>query len=446
MKLIKKLICLTMCLGIIVGALSLTACGDNKKNEGTPGEITVAVMNNSNEVTSANLFKQAYLKKYPDRKVNIVKITDTIDNWIVTQKRADNIPDIIQVYDYSAGYWTANNLYYPISDLMTRDGLNEADYFDAIMDIAKSGSDGKVYWAPRDYNKTVVAYNTDIFAAAGVAEPTDDWTWTDFVNTCRQLKANEAAIKAATGQTVFYPVDANLNWEAVYYPAIKSYGGDIIDKEAGTAIKNKDAFVKGVTKLLDLADEGLSKPPSEDTVPFSNLQCAMQICVRPDTVSYANNLRKSDGTVPMDFVSMPAYDDAEVTTSYIGMGCTGYGITTSCSEANREYAWDFLKIILTEEGQNLFSSTGAGFPVIKSMAYDENAVYRSFIPGANHEAFYKFPERDLPMNYLAGFKPKAHLDIREVLTDTMLKGAYRADNRSAFYTELEARLNNAIGR
>lgn len=441
MKKVKRILCLIMSLFVIAGAAGLVACGGGN----TAGEITVAVMNNSNEVKAINDFKTAYLKKYPDRKVKIVKITNTLDNWIVTQKNANNLPDIIQVYDYSCCYWTANDLFVPISDYMTRDGLNESDYFDAIVDIAKSGSDGKMYWAPRDYNKVVVAYNKDIFDVAGVSYPSDDWTWTQFLSVCEQLNAKASQIKASTNQTVFYPVDANLNWEAVYYPAIKSYGGEIIDKENGTAIKNKDAFVKGVTKLLDLADNGLSKPPSEDTVPFANSQCAMQFCVRPDIVSYANNLMKSDGTVPMDFASMPKYDDEEVTTSYIGMGCTGYGITTSCDEENLDYAWDFLKLILSEEGQELFSATGSGFPVIKSMAEDKNATYRDFIPGANHDAFYKFQERDLPMNYLAGFKPRAHLDIRQVLTDTMLKGAYRATDRTVFFNDLEARLNNAIG-
>ena len=452
MKKISKLICLIMSLFVVTGAIGLTACGGGSSE----GEITVAVMNNSNEVRAANDFKAAYVAKYPDRKVKIVKITNTLDNWIVTQKNANNLPDIIQVYDYSCGYWTANNLFKPISDFMTRDGIDEADYFESILEIAKSGSDGKIYWAPRDYNKTVVAYNKDIFDAANVSYPTDTWTWTDFLNICAQLKSKESQIKAFTGETTFYPIDANLNWEAIYYPAIKSYGGDIIDKDAGTAIKNKTAFVKGITKLLDLADEGISKPPSEDTVPFANLQCAMQFCVRPDIVSYANNLKKPDGTVPMDFAAMPAYDDEEVTTSYIGMGCTGYGITTSCSQENLDFAWDFLKLIITEEGQELFSATGSGFPVLKGMASDPNATYRKYIPGANHDAFSKFPERDLPMNYLAGFKPQAHLDIRQVLTDTMLKGAYRAgadasskterdQQRNAFYVQLEDRLNNAIG-
>lgn len=444
MKVVKKLLVIAVMLVTLIMPVGFSACGGGGTN--SKSEITIGVMNNSNEVRAINEFKSAYMKKYDGRSVNIVKITGTLDNWIIKQQNAGELPDIIQVYDYSCGYWTNKNLFYPISDLMARDGISEDDYFSSIMDIAKSGGDGKVYWAPRDYNKTVIAYNKDMFDIAGVEYPDDDWTWTDFVATCNALSAKAGEIKSAMNQTVFYAVDGNLNWEAVYYPAIKSYGGDIIDKENGTAMKNKDAFVKGVSKLLALADDGLAKPPSEDTVPFSNRQCAMQICVRPDIVSYVNNLKKSDGSVPIDFVSMPAYDDPDVDISYIGMGCTGYGITTNCSEEKLDLAWDFIKLIITEEGQELFSSTGSGFPVLTEMAFDDNATYRKYIPGANHDAFYKFPERDLPMNYLAGFKPEAHLDIRQVLTDSMLKGAYRAEDRTAFYNELEARLNNAIGK
>ena len=444
MKRLKMMVCFAVAAVLACACMGLAGCGIGGTT--ADNEITVAVINNSSEVTTANQFKAAYQKKYPNRKVSIVRITGGLDNWIVKQKQARSLPDIIQVYDYSAAYWTAQNLYYPISDLMAKDGLKESDYFEAIIDIAKSGDDGKVYWAPRDYNKTVIAYNKDIFDAAQVSYPTDTWTWTDFLNTCNALKEKANAIKSAMAQTVFYPISANLNWEAVYYPAIKSYGGDIIDKDAGKAMKNKDAFIKGVSALLALADEGLALPPTQDTVPFANKQCAMQICVRPDIVSYANNLRKSDGSVPMDFVAMPSYDDPDVETSYIGLGCTGYGITTGCTSAKREMAWDFLKLVMTEEGQESFCATGSGFPVLVAMAEDENATYRSYLPGANHDAFYKFPERDLPMNYLAGFKPSAHLYIRQVLTDTMLKQAYSASDRTAFFNELESRLNNAIGR
>ena len=444
MKKFNVIACFAVAAVLVCSCMGLAGCGIGGTAAGN--EITVAVINNSSEVTTVNQFKSIYQQKYPGRKVTIVRISGGTDNWIVKQKQGNNLPDVIQVYDYSAAYWTANNLFYPISDYMQRDAVKESDYFEAIMDIAKSGSDGKVYWAPRDYNKTVIAYNKDIFDVAGVAYPSDDWTWTDFLNTCNALNDKAKEIKSAMAQTVFYPVDANLNWEAVYYPAIKSYGGDIIDKQASKAMENKDAFIKGVSKLLALADNGLAKPPSNDNVPFVNRQCAMQICVRPDIVSYANNLKKPDGSVPLDFASMPTYDDPEVTTSYIGLGCTGYGITSSCAASKREMAWDFLKLVMTEEGQESFSATGSGFPVLVSMAEDENATYRNYLPGANHDAFYKFSERDLPMNYLAGFKPSSHLNIRQVLTDTMLKAAYSASDRTAFFNDLENRLNNAIGK
>jgi multiple sugar transport system substrate-binding protein len=46
--------------------------------------------------------------------------------------------------------------------------------------------DGQTYGIPKDFNSLGLFYNKDLFAAAGLGEPTDDWTWDD-------LKAAAAA-------------------------------------------------------------------------------------------------------------------------------------------------------------------------------------------------------------------------------------------------------------
>lgn len=440
MKILKKILCLTLAIAVSAGCALLAGCG--RKDD--PNTITIGVANNTSEINIINTFRQAYMKANPGKNIEIVRITGSFDNALVKLNNSKDLPDIVQVYDFSAEYWTDAGIFYPISDLMARDGLKEADYFDSVVSLAKSGTDGKMYWAPRDYNKVVVCYNKAIFDAAGLAYPTDEWTWTEFEQTCRNLAAKSDEIMAVTGQQIFYPVDMNLNWASVYYPAIRSYGSDLFDKTAGTAIPDQAGVKTALDRLLSLADEGLAVSPSETGSSFPAKQCAMYFTVRPNIVSFANSLTDADGKATIDFASVPAFDGQGVETSYIGMGCTGYAITSQCSEEKREDAWNFLKFIMTEAGQNAFCASGAGVPILKEMAEDENATFRKYLPDANHDAFIQYSARDLPMNYMSGLNPKKHLAIRSVLVDELTKNYFAASDRLEYLSELKEKLENAL--
>ena len=244
---------------------------------------------------------------------------------------------------------------------------------------------------------------------------------------------------------MFYPVDANLNFEAVYYPAIRSFGGDIYDTAAGSAFKNEQGVKRGLTELYNLVDKGYSVAPGQSGTAFSVKEAAMYFCVRPNIVSAATHLRKPDGTSPIDFVTMPTFTDNE--KSYVGMGCTGYGITVSCPENKRELAWEFLKFVMSEEGQTLLSSSGSGFPMRKDML-NEEAAFNDFLPEADHSAFYTDPSGsknvDVAMNFLKGFRVQKHNAIYSVIKDNLMTSLCNQNNSDSYYNTLKSRFNGAI--
>lgn len=101
-----------------------------------------------------------------------------------------------------------------------------------------------------------------------------------------------------------------------------------------------------------------------------------------------------NATFEVDFLPFP-YD-------YVGVGCTGYAITslaaTRVSEhaetkegtnekmTNADYAWLFLKYIVSEEGQNAIGETGMGVPSLMSMK-DSGTWMEYGSADLNHEAF-----------------------------------------------------------
>lgn len=446
----KRLLGALAAVVMTLSAFAFSACGGKKPADSSDDplagvEISVGIANNASEKAILNTFRTAYLKKYPARKIKTDLFTGEFDNILGMRVGSKSVPDVVQVYDFSAEYWTSKGVFAPLNDYFAANDINESDYFETIVDMTKSGTDGKIYWAARDYNKIVVAINKEMFKVAGVDIPSDDWTWDEFIATCKALNAKSDLIRRTFGQEIFYPVDANLNWEAVYYPAIKSFGGDLFDSENNTALKNLDGIKEGLGKYISAVDEKLASNPSdENTSAFGARQAAMNFIVRPNVTSLANVLKDSNGVSQLDFVTMPAFTGANVEKSYIGVGCTGYALSSSSTGKKAEAAWEFIKYIISEEGQEVFAKSGAGIPVLKKLAIDENAPFRSFLPGANHDAFVSHQERDLSMNYLHGVKVNKHLDVRRVLKQELMKNLVSSSDRNAFYQSLKIKLENAM--
>ena len=421
--------------------LLLGMAGCNKNEDSTKEELTIGVVNNAQEVKVLNAFITAYKAKpgNENKRIKIVKITDNYDSWLQRQQYVDKLPDLLQVYDYSSEFWTNMNLLVPISDYMARDGVKESDYFDSVIEMAKSKEgDDNMYWVPRDYNKVVVCYNTKIFEIAGIEKPSDDWTFDTFEDICERLLAAKAQITEYSGSPYFWPADMRLQWAASYYPVISSYGGGLIDKENNKAFANLNAVKKGFNYLLSYVDKGYCVTTDDTTDAFSNKQTAIIFTSRPDVPTYNQYL---GGEV--DFASFPILADA-TENSYIGMGCTGYGITESCAESKREFAWDFLKFIMSKEGQNAFGKTGSGIPMLKSLAEDPNAEFRKVYADKNNDAFVKYSERDIPMNYMKGFKPNKQLGIYSYINTNLLTSFIRATDLEKCYNDVIVELEKTF--
>lgn len=270
---------------------------------------------------------------------------------------------------------------------------------------------------------------------------------------CKRLIAKRSDILASTRKYDFWPVEMNARWTAVYYPYIKSYGGDFLASDG--SLFNDTAVVKtAINKLLNYADQtsgkqtykglGYANPigQSNDANVFVNKQAAMSFTVRPHVKSFADALDNN-----IDFVSLPRITDNDGKTSCIGAGCSGYGITSGCSDLKAETAWRFLKYIVSEEGQQVMGKTGSGVPVLKSLLNDSSAEWRNFISAdLNHNAFVVHPERDLAMNYVHGFATAKQLTVYKELKDNFIYSMFNTNDRDAEFAAFKSKVDNLLGK
>lgn len=431
----KKLVSFLLCLILCVCALPFTACGGGSE------EVIVGVSNATSEVNIANALVNAYKSKNPNAQITVQRISGDYGSYVINNALSGNLPDVLFTQDDTVAYFSQEGVFEPLDSYMQSAGIDTNIYYDAIMDISRPLDDGKTYFIPRDYNKVVCYLNVDMFSAADIELPTDDWTWEDFISICAEFRSKmDANLNQDAGIHEYaYPVYANVGWKAVYWPIIASYGESIFNAQNGFAITSES---RAIAQLKTLVDNGYTTNPNTDgSGLFRTGQAAMSFAVRPDLSNFVTGGRN------IEFVSFPAVNGVD--NAKVGMGCSGYGI--SSFSKNKDKAWDFLKFVMSEDGQKAFGETGNGVPMIESMSTDtcwKNITVSSVdLSAKNHEAFIKNANRDIVTNYMGSIPASKHKLVYEEM-DKFIKAVFSDQYKNdlsaciSTYTNL---LKNIIG-
>jgi hypothetical protein len=78
------------------------------------------------------------------------------------------------------------------------------------------------------------------------------------------------------------------------------------------------------------------------------------------------------------------------------------------------------------------------------LAEDPEAEFRKVYEGKNNDAFVKFAERDIPMNYMRGFKPNKQLGIYSYINANLLTSFVTAKDRAKCYEDTITQLEKTF--
>ncbi len=118
------------------------------------------------------------------------------DYWakIKTMVGSGTEPDIYYMDIFQFPFFAQQGVLQPLDEYMAAAGVSRDEFLDTLINAFTF--EGKTYGIPKDFNTLALFYNKDLFAEAGVEEPTNDWTWED-------LKAAAQKITEATGVAGF---------------------------------------------------------------------------------------------------------------------------------------------------------------------------------------------------------------------------------------------------
>ena len=186
---------------------------------------------------------------------------------LATQSVGNNLPGIVQqVTDQYAGYIN-NGLLLDLTPYVESGALDLSDCDEAYI----SGGNYKdgLYGVSLGTNVMTIMYNADLFEAAGVEPPKMGWTWSDFVQTARDIyaKTGVQTENIALGMPRY-----------LLEPMIRSKGQSLYSEDGkgfGFDDETKAQIVQVLQDCYDLTQEGVFVDPGDQLLWKDNSERAL---------------------------------------------------------------------------------------------------------------------------------------------------------------------------
>ncbi len=340
-----------------------------------PVTITWAFWGGPAELATANRVAEAFTQEHPEINVEIWSqpwddyFTKIQSLWASGDTKV--IPDV--AFLWPTPQYAAEGVLENLDSYIEESGYNLDDYWPGLLESAKY--EGSVYGFPRDIESNIIYYSKDLFDAAGVEYPSNDWTWDDFLAAAEKL-----AQKDANGTTSVYALAA----EGGKWPKwVNQNGGAILDDYVNPSkcLLTDPASVQGIQFFADMMNNGLAMRSADlgqaggDEAVFSSGQAAM-ILQNSSRVSAFNQAGLN-------------YDIAPAPTPAGGKrwnGAGGAAWVMSSGSDNKDAAWTFLEWLQSADGgEKIYTEAGEIFPALQSVA--NSPSFLTDQPPANKEAF-----------------------------------------------------------
>ncbi|MBM4466246.1 MAG: sugar ABC transporter substrate-binding protein [Chloroflexi bacterium] len=282
------------------------------------------------------------------------------------------IPDVL--FLWPTPRYAADGVLENLDPWIEKTGYDLNDYWPALLESAMY--QGSVYGLPRDISVEALYYNKDIFDAAGVSYPTNDWTWDDLLAAAEQLTVVEAS-----GRVARYA----LGMEGGKYQLwVGQNRGRILDdmRNPSRCTLTEPAAMEAIKFFADLMnnnyalrDAALSQAGG-DTAVFQSGQAAM-IIQNSSRVSAFNQ-----AGLNYDVATVPIPKGGQRSAA-----AGGAAWVMSAASDHKEEAWTFLSWLQSKDGgQHLYTASGEIFPALKSTARSDDFL-KSGQPPKNRQAF-----------------------------------------------------------
>jgi len=264
---IRRLLVILAAVALLAGACT----GDD--DEGSPtgetpsGPVTLTFWHGytAAEADSLNALLDQWNAENPDIRIEpLIVNNDKALQKLTVALQAGKPPDITYQYGSSLPQLAAAP---GLVDLTEWTQQPDVDWEDFVAGAREAATfEEKVLGVPALIDNLAVVYNKELFDAAGLEYPNDQWTWDDF----------RAAAKALTDPAekrfgFSYPMDASEDSVWHYDPLLWQNGGSILTEDNTQAAFNSPEGVEALDVLVGMAVEDESVFLDLQNSPYTGL-------------------------------------------------------------------------------------------------------------------------------------------------------------------------------
>ena len=371
----------------MVAVLGLTSCSSGGGTTASPNEVANADTSASityavwDEKQRPALEKNIadFNKTYPKIKVT-VDLTPWAQYWtkLQTQGSSNTLPDVFWMNGPNFQLYASNGQLEPLTSSIAAKKIDPANYPKALIDMYSFNN--VQYGVPKDFDTVALWYNKAILAQAGVAVPTDKWTWEDF-KTAAKTVSDKLHAKG------IYGVAGEMNGQIGAYNTILQAGGNVISADGKKSGYDNPKTIDGLKFWADLVANGSSPTPKQLSDTPANVWFTSSKSAFFYGGSWATaDLSTAKNTKDLDVVPLPR----EATQATVIHGLAN---VVSAKSKNKPAAMAFAAYLGSKEAQLTQAKTGTVIPAFNGT---QDAFVAS-VPHFNLQVFldgakdYSFP-------------------------------------------------------
>lgn len=296
----------------------------------------------------------------------VLEPTSWAEYWtkLETAATGGSVADVFQMNGPNISKYALGGAILPIDDYIANSDVDLANYPQAMNSLYNV--EGVQYGIPVDYDTIGLWYNKELFDAAGLAYPNENWTWDDLVS---------AAAKLTNKDTGVYGISAGFADQGGFYNTVFASGGYILNDDKTACGFDQPATIAGIQCWVDLMKAGYS--PSEasveenpDYTQFMSGKIGMLFAGDWFAATFAGP--DSDFTNKCDVALLPTINGKRASVIHGKANCV------SASSANPDQAWAWVNYLAGAQANQYLGESGAAIPAYteySSLFFDKYPQY-----------------------------------------------------------------------
>jgi multiple sugar transport system substrate-binding protein len=385
--------------------LFTASCG---QSNGSSNPVSFMVFGEPAELQAFQTLVKAFEEKHPEIPIELIHIPSQGDyrSRVSADIAAGDPADVVLINYRRFPGLAYKNAFEPLGPYLEKSDLIRYEDYYSITMRAFSIND-QVICIPQNISSLVMYYNKNLFDAAGLAYPNDDWTWDDFITAAQALTLDTDQ----DGQADQY--GAGIEPELIRVaPFVWQNGGEVSNESMlllsqPPALKAVQWFVDWQVKYHIVPDAAGEEAESSENR-FINGRTAMYFNSRRVVPTF-----REITAFDWDAASLPAGGrDATILHS------DAYCLTAASK--NKDAAWTFIEFANSVEGQTLIAASGRTVPSLIAVAESEAFLE----PGAKPEHSRVFLDS---IDTMLRFPQQANWAEIEEITSEEIKRAFYGD-------------------